>query len=357
MSEEDSRRNIHLMCEQFRQTNLIKFDIPSLQRLVKTACKQDINIPKADIQTLRSIFQYTCDTLELEEMKEALSCLQSSEKISEVFFKHVSTLQDNMLKDVCKDMIYGFSMMNKMKTKKFSNWRMHSKEAIGVESQFAKVYSVCASEEKEQCLYVVKATIINEFYTLQHALNEVQMQYECNQIGLAPAILDAFYSTSCFNKKKNKVVFMVMEKKGFTIKELFTRLLPLAWWEEEINKKLAYVVYRAGLALLDKANKNGYFHMDPHLGNFMFELPRSTMRILRGMACDPKKYSAVFKAFCESDEEQIHRNLGLDSLMLIDFGMTNREGPEAIEKYKGSFSKLNKLKPTKEYTKDCEEYV
>lgn len=361
---EDLRRKIHIVCEQFRTTHAIRFYPPTLYALVKDAVFIKLQISKEDLQTLQEIFTITCDVKELEEMQHVITSLQSNTEIdTEHYFKTISTIQDKNLKDLCKDMIEGFSIMRAMKTAKFGRWKIHSEIPIGVESQFAKVYSVCYYHEKEPCFYIVKAAVCNGFFTLADAVNEIQMQYECNQLGLAPAIVDAFVSSSCVgSKSKDKVVFMVMQKKGFTVKEIFTKLLPLQWWSMEgelsLNRdKLVGVVYHAGLTLLAKANKHGYFHMDPHLGNFMFDMPVATRKLLQGIVCEPKKYKEAFQSFCRGGHDALFTSLGLDSLQLIDFGMSNRKGPEAIDKYKGSFSKLLTLKPKRNNKKDCEEYV
>ena len=141
-----------------------------------------------------------------------------------------------------------------------------------------------------------------------------------------------------------------MKKKGYTLKELFTRLLPKQWWDVEgevslDDTRLCGLVYHTGLALIKLANMHSYYHMDPHLGNFMFEIPSKTETILRKARAKWSKHKDAFLSLLTLGPEQLKVAFGLDTCMMIDFGMSNTTGPEDLDKYKSSFTKLRKLQP------------
>jgi len=339
--------DLHQICQNFITNGTINMYVPQLMQLVEQASHDQTILTDDEIDALHDMFNISLDA---EEMKMIQVYLDAISVKPTLFYRSSVELMDHIWGDVCADMMRGFLQFKHTNP---SKWLIHINKPMGVISQYAKVFSACVPNEKEPCFHVIKATQCNSLFSLKDAQNEVNMHLLFQAKKLAPPMVDAFWSTNCNLNDKNKstsnpTVFIVMKKKGFTLKEIFTTLLPKEWWDVEGQvsmdpSKLVGTIYLHGLSLLKKANAYGLFHMDPHLGNFMFNPPRKIVSFLKRVSQDWKHNKDEFVSMMNSGSEHLFDLFGLDTLTLIDFGMSNQTGPEDIDKFKTSFTKLRKL--------------
>jgi hypothetical protein len=266
------------------------------------------------------------------------------------FVKTSTILKSIDGKNLCNDMIKGFKSIDELspdRSKQLENaskdnkcWIYHSETHQGVKSMFGKVRdaSNCDEQEKKFAVkrnFIVKGIVFNDNYTVEDGVQEIKMQMKFQALGLAPKIHDAFVcNSSVANKDETSnesfdTLFLVMERKEITVKELFTKLLPRTFFENPdsfiIYKKkrcniLTVLYYYIRLAI-EKAEKHGLQHNDLHLGNLMFDIPRESVQFLYTLKKVPKtRYEDAFDSLAFSSFEKIDAFFNFKSVQFIDFG-------------------------------------
>lgn len=274
----------------------------------------------------------------------------------EEFIETTTVFRNTNQKNLCNDMIKGFKSIDELspdRSKELINdskndkcWIYHSDAHQGVKSMFGKVRDASKCGEKDKN-FIIKGIVFNDNYTIEDGVQEIKMQMKFQALGLAPKIHDAFVcNSSVANKNETNsesfdTLFLVMERKEITVKELFTKLLPQTFFENPdsfvIYKKkrcniLTVLYYYIRLAI-QKAEENGLQHNDLHLGNLMFDIPRKSVQSLYTLKKKPKMllknaqkltYSEAFDALAFSSFEKIDAFFNFKSLQFIDFGHASK---------------------------------
>ena len=127
------------------------------------------------------------------------------------------------------------------------NWKFY--EEIGEEGNYGQIYGACC---KKDCNYILKYLPYENDNTTVMILKEIELQTKCSSIGLCPKVEDAWLC------KEGGAI--VMERFETTVANLLVQYKT----DKVRNLILANVV-----SLLDKLHKNGVYHGDAHLNNFM----------------------------------------------------------------------------------------
>jgi hypothetical protein len=218
------------------------------------------------------------------------------------FVQTSTLLVESKYNNLCNDMIKRFRSIDTS-----SNcWMYHSDSHQGLKSMFGKVKDAtkCHEEHKK---FIIKGVVFNENYTIEDGIQEIQMQMKFQKLGLSPKLYDAFICDSSVANKTETLtnftnlptfttLFLVMDRKEITVKELFTKLLPQLFYENAdsfiIYKKkrcnILTVLYHHIQSLIHQATQNDLQHNDLHLGNLMFDIPKSSLQFLHHVKKFPK---------------------------------------------------------------------